>query len=167
VTAAITVGSLTSTHRSNVEAILRATAVFSPDEIAVGLELFDTAQSTSDYEFVGAFDDERRLTGFACYGATPSTDGTYDLYWLAVHPDAHGSGAGRALSQEVERLLATRRARLIVVETSSRPDYDSARRFYDRQGYVQVARLRDFYATGDDRIVLTKRLRQATGPAAA
>jgi ribosomal protein S18 acetylase RimI-like enzyme len=167
VTAETTVGSLNPTHRSQVEAILRATSVFSQDEIAVALELFDSALVEAEYEFVGAFEGSGALVGFACYGSTPSTNGTFDLYWLAVHPEAQGSGAGRVLSQEVERRLAARHARLIVVETSSRAEYDSARRFYDRQGYLQVARLRDFYAVGDDRIVLTKRLRQASGPAAA
>ena len=38
-----------------------------------------------DYEFTGAFEDER-LLGYACTGPTPATEGTFDLYWLAVDP---------------------------------------------------------------------------------
>jgi GNAT superfamily N-acetyltransferase len=115
--------------------------------------------SPGDYEFLGAFDEQRdRLIGYACFGATPATDGTYDLYWLAVDPAAQGRGTGTALVRAVEEKLLDRGARLLVVETSSRPDYEGTRRFYARSGYTEAARVRDFYAPADDRIVLTTRL---------
>ena len=116
----------------------------------------------SDYEFLGAFEGEQ-LIGYACFGQTPSTDRTYDLYWIAVHPAAQRSGAGAALMGEVERQLAERRARLLVVETSSRRDYDPTRRFYHKQGYAETARVRGFYAPEDDRVVLTKRIDAPSG----
>jgi ribosomal protein S18 acetylase RimI-like enzyme len=154
VTATIHVGPLLPQHRSRLEAIVRATGVFSDDEVGVALELFD---KTSEYESIGAFDGEE-LVGYVCFGATPSTDRTFDLYWIAVHPDAQRLGVGGALMSELERRLWDRRARLVVVETSSRDDYAPTRRFYLKRGYQETARLRDFYAPGDDRIVLTKRV---------
>lgn len=111
----------------------------------------------SDYELIGAFEGDL-LVGYLCFGATPSTDRTFDLYWLAVHPDAQRAGVGGALMSELERQLRDRRARLVVVETSSRDDYTATRRFYRKRGFQETARLRDFYAPGDDRIVLTKRV---------
>jgi GNAT superfamily N-acetyltransferase len=115
--------------------------------------------SEADYEFLGAFDEnDGKLIGYACFGATPATDGTYDLYWLAVDPVAQGRGIGSALVRAVEAKLLDRGARLLVVETSSRPDYEGTRRFYARSGYMEAARVRDFYAPADDRIVLTTRL---------
>ena len=176
-TATVHIAALQPHHRSDIETIVRATAVFSEEEVGVALELFDEAIADSrdpepeagsgepDYEFVGAFENER-LIGYACFGVTPSTDRTYDLYWIAVHPDAQRSGAGAALMSEVERRLEGRRARMVVVETSSRGDYEPTRRFYDRRGYAEGARLRDFYAPGDDRLVLTKRI-AAPAPASA
>ena len=149
----IRVGPLQPVHRSRVEEIVTATGVFSDDEVTVAVELLDEA----DYEFLGAFEGEQ-LVGYACFGATPSTDRTYDLYWIAVHPDAQRAGAGAALTMEVERELQRRGARLLVVETSSRSDYEPTRRFYGKRQYTEAARLRDFYAPGDDRLVLTKRL---------
>lgn len=173
-TSQLTVGPLFPHHRSRIEAIVRATGVFSETEAEVALELFDTAfgngpeqggadvaHREADYEFLGAF-DSTELVGYACFGATPSTDRTYDLYWIAVHPLAQRTGAGAALMSEVERRLAERRARLVVIETSSREDYAPTRRFYAKRGYAEAARLRDFYAPGDDRVVLTKRLAAAS-----
>jgi len=173
VTPTLTVGALTSSHRQQIEGIVRATGVFSDGEVDVALELFDETfgsparrgaehgASTPDYEFLGAFADAT-LVGYACFGPTPSTDRTYDLYWIAVHPAAQRSGAGAALMNEVERILSERRSRMIVIETSSRDDYAPTRRFYHRRGYEEAARLRDFYSPGDDRVVLTRRL---TAPA--
>lgn len=181
----IDVGPLAPRHRSQLEEIVRATGVFSESEIGVAIELFDEAQKADigdgkwemgaqrgdvrpspishlpsphcDYEFVGAFDADL-LIGYACFGSTPATDRTYDLYWIAVHPEAQSRGAGAALMTEVERQLEERRARLLVVETSSRDDYAPTRRFYHKRGYAESARLRDFYAPGDDRVILSKRL---------
>jgi ribosomal protein S18 acetylase RimI-like enzyme len=157
VTTTIRVGPLQPIHRSRVEDIVGATGVFSKEEVAVAVELFDAALKACDYEVVGAFDGDV-LVGYACYGPTPSTDRTYDLYWIAVHPDAQGAGVGAALMTDVERELQRRGARLLVVETSSRNDYAPTRRFYGKRQYTEAARLRDFYAPGDDRLVLTKRL---------
>ena len=74
-----------------------------------------------------------------------------------------GRGIGRALVREVETKLTGRGGRLLVVETSSRPDYDGTRTFYARSGYVEAARVRDFYAPADDRILLTTRLTTRDG----
>jgi ribosomal protein S18 acetylase RimI-like enzyme len=164
VTAAIHLADLQPSHRSDIASIVRATAVFSDEEIAVALELFDEGQP--DYEFIGAFTGDR-LVGYACYGLTPAADRTYDLYWIAVHPDAQRTGAGAALMAEVEARLEARRARLVIVETSSREDYAPTRRFYEKRGYAEHARLRDFYAAGDDRVILGKRLVAAPAPATA
>lgn len=175
-TASLTIAPLSSSHRSKIEEIVVATGVFGSSEVSVAIELFDetfgvgsgvsgvqepqTPSPNSDYEFVGAFDGDE-LLGYACFGPTPSTAGTYDLYWIAVHPAAQRSGAGAALMAEVERQLNERGARMVVVETSSRDDYAPTRSFYQKRGYTEAARLRGFYAPGDDRVVLTKRVMDA------
>jgi ribosomal protein S18 acetylase RimI-like enzyme len=158
--------------RARLAELLVATGAFHADEVDVALSLFDLSQGRhrasdgdgflDDYEFVGAFEDDR-LVGYACFGHTPSTEGTYDLYWLAVDPLVQGRGIGRALVRDVEARLAARGARLLVVETSSRADYAGTRTFYARSGYVEAARVRDFYAPADDRIVLTTRLTTRDG----
>jgi ribosomal protein S18 acetylase RimI-like enzyme len=80
------------------------------------------------------------------------------LYWLAVHPGAQGRGVGRQLVAFLERQLESRGARMLVAETSSRADYARTREFYQRAGFAEAARIRDFYAPADDRIIFTTRL---------
>ena len=72
-----------------------------------------------DYSFLGAFTPDDELVGYACFGPTPGTDRTYDLYWIAVDPAAHRAGIGTTLLSEVERRLQGQHARMLVVETSS------------------------------------------------
>ena len=177
-------------HRSRIAEILRATGVFREPEVDVALELFDetftqaplqagadaprvatragaaSANGTDSpfpldgYFFLGAFTPEDELVAYACYGPTPATDRTWDLYWIAVHPAAQGNGGGTHLLSEVERRLKEHDARMLVVETSSRPEYDATRGFYRARGYAEAARLKAFYAPDDDRVILTKRFRE-------
>ena len=165
----IRLGPLRPHDRERVAEVLVSTAAFSSEEVDVALELFDAvhpqsnAAADGDYELVGAFDASGHLMGYVCFGPTPATDGTYDLYWLAVDPASQGQGVGRTLLRHVESSLAKRRARLLVVETSSRADYAQTRTFYARSGYAEVARVRDFYAPADDRIILTARITTREG----
>ena len=164
------IGPLRLMDRARLAEILVATAAFNADEVQVALSLFDVSRisgdggaagadaASGDYEFLGAFDAAGRLIGYACYGPTPATDGTWDLYWLAVDPATQGLGVGRALVRAVEEALGARGARMLVAETSGRADYAATRAFYLATGYVEAARVQDFYAPADDRIMLHRRL---------
>jgi ribosomal protein S18 acetylase RimI-like enzyme len=151
---------LSAADRRRIEEITRAVLVFRDDEVPVALEVFDGAVGGSpDYIALGATVDDR-LVGWICWGPTPCTLGTYDLYWMAVDPAAQGAGIGTALLREMEGRLAGS-ARLIVVETAGRPDYRPTRAFYEARGYRKAAIIPDFYAPGDDQVVYVKTL--ATG----
>ncbi len=128
--------------------------------------MFDAAVGGSpDYTALGA-EVGHVLAGWICWGPTPCTVGTWDLYWMAVDPAVHGAGIGSALLIEMERRLRGQ-ARLIVVETAGRTDYAPTRAFYEARGYAAVARIPDFYEPGDDLIVYAKRLTDAPGRQAA
>jgi GNAT superfamily N-acetyltransferase len=129
---------LSAADRRRIEEITRAVLVFRDDEVPVALEVFDGAVGGSpDYIALGATVDER-LVGWICWGPTPCTLGTYDLYWMAVDPTMQGSGIGAALLRAMEGRLAGS-ARLIVVETAGRPDYRPTRSFYEARGYRKAA----------------------------
>jgi GNAT superfamily N-acetyltransferase len=149
---------LTAADRGRIEEITRAVGRFRDDEIVVALEVFDAAVRPipDSYQVLGA-ELESRLVGWICWGPTPCTLGTYDLYWMAVDTEMQGAGIGTALLQEMERRLKGV-ARLIVIDTAGRPDYSATRAFYQARGYSPVATVPDFYAPGDDQVVFVKRV---------
>jgi len=151
--------------RDQIIGILVASKVFRPDELAIAREVMDAATAgDSSYESYVAANGEQVL-GWICFGKTPCTIGTYDIYWLVVRPDLSGRGIGRRLVRFAEEQLTRRGARLIAIETSSRQAYVPARCFYHRLGYKQSSLVKDFYGPGDDKVIYTKALgRAATQP---
>ena len=148
-------------QRARLEQLTRETGLFREEEVATAVELLDESLAgDDDYEFVGAFEGDR-LLGYACWGATPGTLATSDLYWIVVDRTRQGSGFGSQLLHEVERLLMADGRRLVVVETSSRGDYHATRKFYEARGYTRTATIPGYYAPGDDLVIYTKDL--ATG----
>lgn len=148
---------LRASDRAPLESILRATGVFQEYEIEIAMELID-ARPDSGYRFFVA-ETEGVVAGYACFGRTPCTDGTWDLYWIAVDPARHGRGIGRLLMRATEDAIRSEGGRLIVIETASKPSYDKTRAFYLEYGCKEVARVPNFYAVGDDKVVFTHTLR--------
>jgi GNAT superfamily N-acetyltransferase len=152
-----------ATDRTPLEAILRATQAFSEEEIAVALELIDATLApggSPDYQLIVA-EVEGAVAGYACWGATPLTEGVFDLYWIATDPRLHGAGVGRKLVEHVEWDVRELGGRTVLIETASKPSYDKTRGFYLRTGYLEVARVPDFYKVGDDKVIYMKRVREA------
>jgi ribosomal protein S18 acetylase RimI-like enzyme len=145
-------------YRERLEQLTRATGFFREEEVATAVELLDESLAGDDeYRFVGAFDHDT-LVGYACWGPTPGTDGTHDLYWIVVDRDRQGAGVGTQLLRDVEGRLAADGCRLVVVETSSRGDYAPTRAFYEHRGYTRAATIPGYYAPGDDLVIYTKDL---------
>ena len=94
--------------------------------------------------------------GWVCWGPTPCTLGTFDIYWIGVAAAWQGRGIGWALTAFAEQAIADRGGRLFVVETSSRETYAPTRRFYEALGYREAGRIPDFYGPGDDRVIFIK-----------
>ena len=147
---------LTKADRTAIEAFSRSISLFRPEEVDVALEVLDASfkPGQGDYTTLGA-ELDGRLVGWICWGPTPCTVGTYDMYWVAVDPAAQGAGVGSLLVAEMESRLAGV-ARLIVVETSGREEYEPTRAFYLARGYRIAARVADFYEPGDDQVVFVK-----------
>jgi ribosomal protein S18 acetylase RimI-like enzyme len=99
------------------------------------------------------------IAGYICYGPTPLTEGTWDIYWLAVAPEQQSQGIGKALLAFAEGNIKETKGRMTLIETSSKPEYEATRRFHRAQGYELACRIADFYAPGDDKLVFQKRLR--------
>jgi GNAT superfamily N-acetyltransferase len=148
------------------EALLRLIAPeshspFRPEEVSCALELLAAVLDPPEgntYEARILVDDDAGPIAYACFGRTPMTDATYDLYWLITAAERRGQGLGASLLGAVEDELRARQGRTVRIETSSLEGQGGAHRFYQRVGYHEVGRIRDFYRLGDDLITLTKRL---------
>lgn len=147
--------------REIVSSIVRDAGNFNEAEVDCALELIDVYLNDAgqnDYRILVLENDQSFVRAYACWGPTPLTRGTYDLYWIATHSKYRGLGYGQALMREVERCVAGESGRLLVVETSSRESYSNTIRFYRNLGYQQTSGIRDFYDVGDDKIIFVKRL---------
>lgn len=146
--------------RDAVAALIASVELFSAAEKAVAVEVLESYMEHpgQDYHALGAFTQRDVLLGYACYGLTPCTSGTWDLYWIAVSGQARGRGVGTLLMEEIERRLVEKDARLLLIETSSRADYAPTRGFYERRGYQVVSNVPDFYAPGDHRVTFARTL---------
>lgn len=145
--------------RPALKAILKAQEHFKPSEIQVALEIIDlalTQPNQGDYSIRVAEGEDGEILGYICYGKAPLTDATYDLYWIVVHPVFWNQGTGTLLLRYAEKDLAQRQARLLLIETSSLPPYKSPRAFYLKHGYKEVARVMDYYAVGDHKLIFGK-----------
>jgi GNAT superfamily N-acetyltransferase len=138
--------------------ILKDMPEFKPFEVIVAEEVIDSYLlngTGSGYNILVATEDTE-ITGYVCYGQTPMTDGTWDLYWEAVALEKQGRGIGTTLIREVETEVKKAGGRLVIIETSSTPGYEKTRRFYLKNGYSKVAQIPDFYSPGDDKLIFQK-----------
>jgi GNAT superfamily N-acetyltransferase len=145
-----------------VLALVRATGFFTPAEVGVAEELIDIyleRPDQKDYGVVVVEDDQGTPAGYMTWGPTPLAEDAYDLYWMAVAPSEQGKGRGKELVRWLEAEVGRRNGRVIIIETSSQPKYHGTRQFYIDLGYKEVARIPDFYRTGDDRVIYAKYFR--------
>lgn len=153
----------TKTDGAKIQEITARAGVFNPGEVQSVKEIWEEhqkygAESSGYYFIVDKEGDE--VLGYACYG--PRDDalapGVFDLYWIAVDPDARRRGSGRRLLTASEEASRRMGGRMLVVETSGSPHYEPTRKFYSAMGYVLEATIKDFYAEGDDLAIFVKRL---------
>jgi len=153
-----TIRPLASDDRPLVDAALRSDGTFRDDEVVVAMELIDASLAGDPSYLVRVAEVDGRVAGYICFGQTPMTAGTWDLYWVVTHAQARGRGVAGTLIEAMEAEIRARGATAIRVETSQLESYGPARRVYDRHGYPETARFRDFYRAGDDLVVYYKRL---------
>ena len=153
---------LIQSDKEEIRRIITDTHHFSEDEIKVAIELIDVYlndEKQTDYIiYVIENEDTKKAAGYICYGKRPLTDWTYDLYWIAVDPNIHGRGLGSGLVKHMEGDLKQNGGRIILIETSGKPEYENERKFYLKNGYEVQTIIKDFYRSGDDLYVYRKYL---------
>ncbi len=150
--------SVTAEDSACIRALVAGTGMFSAAEVDIAAELVDERVAkgrASGYEFVIA-EQGGRLIGYSCYGPTPATQDTVDLYWIVVSADVQGQGIGRQILARTEAAARQIGGRRLYVDTSGTGKYAPTRAYYRRTGFRKVAELPDFYAAGDSKVILVK-----------
>jgi ribosomal protein S18 acetylase RimI-like enzyme len=152
---------VSSEDRAALLSLLKNTPEFKPFEVTVAVEVIDCClhDSKNSGYFILVAEYNGDISGYICYGPTPLTEGTWDMYWEAVEQKKRGLGIGSALTKAAEKEIEKAGGRLALIETSSTPAYEKTRHFHKSLGYEIVARIPDFYSPGDDKLILQKRLK--------
>ena len=143
--------------RGRIEDILVGTDRFTPQEVRWAMELVDLSFAHPEKnEYQTHVLEDAGVQGYALFGPTPMSDGVFDLYWIAVDPAAQGRGFGQTLLRFVENEVLRQSGRMLLIETSSKRSYAPTVRFYQRAGYREISRIKDFYRIEDDKVVFSK-----------
>ncbi len=139
--------------------ILKGTDNFTAEEIKIADELLNSYFNDSldsGYWTYTAVND--KIAGYICYGPTPLTAGTFDVYWIAVDPSLQGQGIGSEMLNYAEDDISRHKGRLVTIYTSSQEKYSPTRNFYLKRGYHEGARVRNYYRPGDDLVIYVKQI---------
>ena len=135
-------------------ALADAVGLFQPNELEELKEILANYLGGShDNDHFWITDDDDGPVGVAYCAPEPMSNGTWNLLFIAVHPDRQRQGRGAALIRYVEQTLTARGARMLLVETSGLESFERTRAFYRKCGYDEEARIRDFYKAGDDKVI--------------
>jgi ribosomal protein S18 acetylase RimI-like enzyme len=159
---------MVAADRGGVFRILENAGNFTPEEVGTALELIDEWLELGEhsgyltYVLESVSEGGTEMLGYVCFGPTPLTESTYDLYWIAVDKSKHRGGVGKRLLKFAEEEMVRRGGQLLLVETSSQETYGGTIQFYEKSAYELVGKIKDYYKLGDDKLIFAKRLETQT-----
>jgi len=153
---------MTAKDKPAVMRILSTTPEFLALDVKIAGELIDAflEDPVNSGYYTSVAEIDGNIVGYICYGNTPLTEATWDIYWVAVAHDKQGLGIGRSLMKYAEEDIKKRNGSRIMIETSGKPEYNKTRQFYDNLSYQRVCQIPDYYAPHDDLVIFTKRIEQ-------
>jgi ribosomal protein S18 acetylase RimI-like enzyme len=147
----------------DLKVVIEANDLFPSDMLDDMISGYFSQKSESEYWFT--YEDSKpvaipkgRRSLIAYCAPERMTEGTWNLYLIAVHPDYQRQGLGTSMLHYIEQILTARGERVMLAETSSLEVFEGTRKFYRQCGYDEEARIREFYQAGEDKVVFRKSL---------
>lgn len=141
-----------------IESILMNIDNFNEAEVRIAMELVNAAAADAEQTEYNVFvyEEEGNIIGYHCTGKRPLTDAVYDLYWIVTDPSHKNKGVGKTLLAHAEQFVTQLKGRWLLIETSSKENYEGTRNFYLRNNYSIISEINDFYTLGERLIVFGK-----------
>ncbi|MEQ8824907.1 MAG: GNAT family N-acetyltransferase [Filomicrobium sp.] len=148
----------TEQNKADVVNIASSIGLFEPEEIPALSSMFDAYLSgeLGDQHHWIIAKETGSVVGTAYYAPEMFAQNVWNVYFIGVHPDSQRHSVGGSLMKYIENNLRSQNQRMVLVETSSLPHLEKARSFYKKLNYEQEATIRDYYKSGDDKIVFRK-----------
>ena len=140
-----------------LKAIAARTDMFTPEELAGFAQMMEAhfEGDTANHWWIEAAPTPR-AAAFA--GPEEMADGVWNLWFIGVEPEARRLGLGAALIHRAEQTARQARARLLLIETSSGPQFPPARALYTKEGYTVDGETVGFYGPGQNKLIFRKTL---------
>ncbi|MBN1263210.1 MAG: GNAT family N-acetyltransferase [Candidatus Pacebacteria bacterium] len=130
--------------------------LFTKAELKILREDLKTGDNKSHFKFVAV--DKEQVVGFISLATCYATDYSWQVNWLAVHPDFQRLGVGRLLINFLFQKAKKLGLKRLFVETCSCQGEKPARLFYQKHGFKKIARLPDFYARKHSKVIYLKNI---------
>lgn len=153
----INIRSAQSADLSRLKTVITSSDLF-PAELLDDM-MADYLQNEDSEQIWRVAETDEQIIGLAYAAPEMMTEGTYNLYLIAVHKSMQGKGVGGQLMRHFEELLTHQKVRILLVETSGLPEFERTRAFYDQLDYQRTAVIPEFYAAGEDKVVFWKKLK--------
>lgn len=152
----------------SIKNIIKKTRIFDREEVGFIDDMIKEAltqqkqPASSDpyrYHFI-LLDHADETIAFACFGQIPATNKRFDLYWIVVSPEHQRKNIGQTLLNKTENHIIELGGVAIYVQTSGTEHYTQARLFYEKNKYIQVANINDYYKKCDALVIYKKTLKE-------
>lgn len=147
---------ITQKDIAGLKEVLDSTGLFPSAYLVDMISDYLNNPKTQDIWFTKIIDNKNVGLGYCA--PEKLTEGTYNLYVIAVRKELQGQGIGQQMMAYIEKLLKEKSKKLLIVETSSDDQFTPTRQFYEKIGYQHEATIRDFWKDGDDKIIYWKKL---------
>lgn len=151
---------ITPDDTPELTALVDGTDFFKPFEVETLEEVLNEYHAiyAEQGHVAWGWEEGGKLIGFTYHAPAIMTERAWYLYWIAVEKGQQGRGLGARMLAVVEQDIRSKNGRMLLVETASIPLYEPTRRFYEKNGYAQVAVVPDYYSDGDSQVIYQKRL---------